>query len=187
MTPQEKRLADRYHAEHIGLHGHDHVYAEEFKVIEPGRGNRARWVDAIIVAGRDSIDDRDLRCLNGRDITLVQVKLTQLNAWLVGQAVFTPRLLARSAEAQGWKPGTVTSVALCDTPRGTTMERRVLFQRIIADRFAGEIRIVTLEVPQEDRNNNASVKRDPEASDRYVEAVAEPGILVEKMSALLSG
>jgi hypothetical protein len=167
MTPEEKRLARRYYRKFGGT---GNTYSEEFKINESGPGSRARRVDAIIAEGRDRVDAKDLRCLEGRNITIIQAKATPLNAWLVGQALLSPRLLARSARLQGWKPGNIRSIALCDIqPAGVGIGRSSSgLGALIEKRFTRrDLEIVTLEVPDEDKKHTSSIRRIPGAAARY--------------------
>jgi hypothetical protein len=187
MTPEEQRLTRGYYCDSIGKAGN--IYKEEFGIIKRAEGSWDRRVDAIVVEGKDPIDDHDLRCLDGRNVTIIQTKVAPLNPWLVGQALLSPRLLARSASEQGWKLGKVTSIALCDIqPLGMktrfTAGLSPFIERHFTDR---DLVIARREVPAKDKKSGSSIKRIPGIAARFVDQAAEQGFLIKVNAELLKG
>lgn len=187
MTPEEQELTRGYYCDSIGRIGN--TYQEEFRIIKRVEGSWDRRVDAIVVEGNDPINDHDLRCLDGRDVILIQTKVSPLNPWLVGQALLSPRLLARSARGQGWKPGKITSIALCDTqPPGLEGKHasglRPLIERHFTER---DLIIATREVPAEDKKSGTSIRRIPGAAVRFDAETSEQGVLVKTAAELFTG
>ena len=81
---------------------------EEFPAVKAGPGNGARVVDAVIIPGgpfeirlAGSVE------LTGKDIVVVQTKATRLGMYLLGQALFSRRLM------EPFRPSSIRSVALC--------------------------------------------------------------------------
>lgn len=191
MTPQEQRLVHHYRREFLNEAGN--AYQEEFKIIDGTQQSLPRWVDAIIAEGTDPIDDNDLSCLHGRNIMIIQAKVVPLNAWLVGQALLSPRLLARSARAQGWELGTVRSLALCDVPPpGSDGGNHSGLQLLIESNFTHEeLEIVTLEVPEQDKpkrkGGEPSIRRIRGAAARYARETTQGGCLIKENAHVPNG
>lgn len=81
---------------------------EEFPAVRAGPENGQRLLDGVIILGgpfeirlADSVE------LTGKDIVVVQTKVSRLGMYLLGQAVFSRRLM------EPFKPSSIRSVALC--------------------------------------------------------------------------
>ena len=81
---------------------------EEFPAVRAGPENGPRLLDGVIILGGpfemrlpDSVE------LKGKDIVVVQTKASRLGMYLLGQAVFSRRLM------EPFKPSSIRSVALC--------------------------------------------------------------------------
>jgi hypothetical protein len=81
---------------------------EEFPAVKGGPENGARLVDAVIIPGgpfeirlAGSVE------LRGKDIVVVQTKASRLGMYLLGQALFSRRLM------EPFRPSSIRSVALC--------------------------------------------------------------------------
>jgi len=81
---------------------------EEFPAVRAGPENGPRLMDGVIILGgpfeirlADSVE------LTGKDIVVVQTKASRLGMYLLGQAVFSRRLM------EPFKPSSIRSVALC--------------------------------------------------------------------------
>ena len=97
---------------------------EEYLVVPSERGVGWRRVDGIIIVGGDH--QREHVSLNGRDLIVVQTKVSRLSMPLLGQALFSRELVkARFA------PKSIRTVALC------ALDDAVL--RPIAERFGIEV------------------------------------------------
>ena len=81
---------------------------EEFVAVEGGRDRGRRVLDAVII--RDAPFERVAQStvsLKGKHIIVVQTKAMRLGMYLMGQALFSPRLMER------FEPRSIESVALC--------------------------------------------------------------------------
>jgi hypothetical protein len=112
---------------------------------------------------------------------VLQAKVTGLNAWLFGQALFSPKLMARSAHEQNWMLGHTSSVALCDVKK-----KRPELQALIESRFSDEIRICLRPVPTKYQSNRASVIRIPGVAGRYAKD-RHDGMLIAEDVRLTTG
>ncbi|WP_146134554.1 hypothetical protein [Aphanothece minutissima] len=81
---------------------------EEFPAVSAGPENGPRLLDGVIILGGpfemrlpESVE------LTGKDIVVVQTKASRLGMYLLGQAVFSRRLM------EPFKPSSIRSVALC--------------------------------------------------------------------------
>lgn len=81
---------------------------EEFPAVKAGPENGARVLDAVIIPGgpfeirlAGSVE------LTGKDIVVVQTKASRLGMYLLGQALFSRRLM------EPFRPSSIRSVALC--------------------------------------------------------------------------
>jgi len=81
---------------------------EEFLAVKAGPENGTRRLDGVIILGGPSeIQQTEAVDLAGRDIIVVQTKAARLGMNLLGQAVFSRRLM------EVFKPSSIRSVALC--------------------------------------------------------------------------
>lgn len=81
---------------------------EEFLAVKAGPENGTRKLDGVIILGGPSeIQRTDAVELAGRDIIVVQTKAARLGMNLLGQAVFSRRLM------EAFQPSSIRSVALC--------------------------------------------------------------------------
>ena len=85
------------------------VLIEEFLAVKKTSTNSRRLIDGIIILGEETrmgnCDDQEL--INGREIIVVQVKASRLGMYLMGQTLFSMRLMEK------FNPSKITSVALC--------------------------------------------------------------------------
>lgn len=81
---------------------------EEFLAVSNGPDRGKRLLDGLIILD-GPFERRTAKSvdLHGKDIVVVQAKAARLGMYLLGQAVFSARLMER------FKPATVRSVALC--------------------------------------------------------------------------
>jgi len=82
---------------------------EEFQVVSTGPGRSRRLIDAVIIPD----GDKEIRSwqdvsLEGKNIIAVQAKARRLGMYLMGQALFSKKLLE-----DHFQPQSVISVALC--------------------------------------------------------------------------
>ena len=81
---------------------------EEFPAVRAGAENGPRLLDGVIILGCPfEIQPADSVEIMGKDIVLVQTKASRLGMYLLGQAVFSRRLM------EPFKPASIRSVALC--------------------------------------------------------------------------
>jgi hypothetical protein len=81
---------------------------EEFPAVRAGPENGPRLLDGVIIPGGPfEIRMADSVELAGKDIVVVQAKASRLGMYLLGQAVFSRRLM------EPFKPASIRSVALC--------------------------------------------------------------------------
>ena len=81
---------------------------EEFPAVRAGPENGPRLLDGVIIPGGPfEIRMADSVELAGKDIVVVQAKASRLGMYLLGQAVFSRRLM------EPFKPSSIRSVALC--------------------------------------------------------------------------
>ena len=82
---------------------------EEFMAVPKGNNNSRRLVDGIIIRdGENRIADAKDVDLFDRDIIVIQAKAKRLGMYLMGQTIFSAKLMIP------FKPRTILSVALCD-------------------------------------------------------------------------
>jgi len=85
------------------------ILIEEFHAVKRTSTNSQRYIDGIIILGEETrIGNRDdIELINGREIIVVQVKANRLGMYLMGQTLFSLRLMEK------FNPSKITSVALC--------------------------------------------------------------------------
>lgn len=81
---------------------------KEFQVVPPGKDHGYRRIDAVIIPdGETEIKNwRDVD-LKSKDIICVQAKTKRLGMYLMGQTVFSSKLL------ECFEPASIKAVALC--------------------------------------------------------------------------
>jgi len=102
MSKLETPLTRRYWTEIGG------TLIEEFPAVRRGQGRGQRLIDAVIIP--DGPFDRKKSNqvdIFGKDIIVVQTKVNRLGMYLMGQAVFSPKLMER------FNPSSIRSVAIC--------------------------------------------------------------------------
>ena len=83
---------------------------EEFRAVNRSKTHGERRIDGIIIKNEDfAIKKQSEVSIQGKDIIVVQVKTGRLGMYLMGQALFSKRLMER------FRPRTIQSVALCET------------------------------------------------------------------------
>ncbi len=81
---------------------------EEFMAVPLRRGQGRRMIDGVIVlGGPKKIMKASEVDLADKDIIVIQAKAKRLGMTLMGQAVFSPKLMMQ------FKPGSIRSVAIC--------------------------------------------------------------------------
>ena len=81
---------------------------EEFCAVSASKDCGQRLIDGVIIKdGEHRIARKSEVDLEGRDIVVVQTKASRLGMYLMGQALFSAKLLER------FKPRSITAVALC--------------------------------------------------------------------------
>ena len=81
---------------------------EEFPAVRPGPGRGQRLIDAVIIPdGPFEIKTARKVDISGKDIIVVQTKVRRLGMHLMGQAVFSAKLMER------FSPSSIRSVAIC--------------------------------------------------------------------------
>ena len=85
------------------------VLIEEFHAVKRTSTNSQRYIDGIIILGEETRigNHDDIELINGREIIVVQVKANRLGMYLMGQTLFSMRLMEK------FNPSKITSVALC--------------------------------------------------------------------------
>ena len=85
------------------------ILIEGFHAVKRTSTNSQRLIDGIILLGEETrIGNRDdIELINGREIIVVQVKANRLGMYLMGQTLFSMRLMEK------FNPSKITSVALC--------------------------------------------------------------------------
>ena len=85
------------------------VLIEEFHAVKRTSTNSQRYIDGIIILGEETRigNHDDIELINGREIIVVQVKANRLGMYLMGQTLFSLRLMEK------FNPSKITSVALC--------------------------------------------------------------------------
>ncbi len=82
---------------------------EEFPAVRGTESNGPRYLDAVIIPDEDTkIAHANDVSLEGRNVICVQAKRGRLGMYLMGQALFSKRLLE-----DGFRPREVLSIALC--------------------------------------------------------------------------
>ena len=82
---------------------------EEFVLIPKGKNNSIRLIDAVIILNEENkISKEKSVSLEGKEIIAIQTKAKRLGMYLMGQVIFSEKLLLKYH-----KPKTVKSVALC--------------------------------------------------------------------------
>lgn len=81
---------------------------EEFVAVEAGPDHGRRVLDAVIIPdGPVELVPQHAVSIKGKDIIVVQTKAMRLGMYLMGQALFSARLMER------FEPRTIRSIALC--------------------------------------------------------------------------
>ena len=102
MSKLETPLTRRYWREVGG------TLIEEFPAVRPGPGRGQRLIDAVIIPdGPFEIKTARKVDISGKDIIVVQTKVRRLGMHLMGQAVFSAKLMER------FSPSSIRSVAIC--------------------------------------------------------------------------
>ena len=83
---------------------------EEFLAVPRSPGIGPRWLDAVIVLGGDRriASKGEPVSLAGKDVIIVQTKVSRLGMYLMGQALFSRELIK-----DRFAPRSVRTVALC--------------------------------------------------------------------------
>jgi len=82
---------------------------EEFPLTPRTRSSAGRWADGLILPdGPNQISMASEVSVDGRDVIVVQTKAHRLGMYLMGQALFSQRLMY-----ENYQPRLVTSIALC--------------------------------------------------------------------------
>jgi len=102
MSKHETPLTRRYWQETGG------TLVEEFLAVPLGPDCGKRLIDAVIILG-EPFERRSAKSveIEGKNIIVVQTKATRLGMYLLGQAVFSARLMER------FRPASIRSVAIC--------------------------------------------------------------------------
>ena len=102
MSKLETPLTRRYWREVGG------TLIEEFPAVRRKAGRGQRLIDGVIITNgpfeRKRASEVDV---SGKDIIVVQTKANRLGMYLMGQAVFSPKLMER------FNPSYIRSVAIC--------------------------------------------------------------------------
>jgi hypothetical protein len=102
VSKRETPLTRRYWQETGG------TLIEEFLAVTQGADRGKRLLDGVIILGgpfeRRSAKEVDLE---GQDIIVIQSKAARLGMYLLGQAVFSARLMER------FRPASIRTVAIC--------------------------------------------------------------------------
>jgi len=81
---------------------------EEFPAVTGSKDRGRRLIDGVIIVGgknrRATAIEVDLQ---GKDIIVIQTKARKLGMYLIGQALFSPKLMRK------FKPKSIKSVAIC--------------------------------------------------------------------------
>jgi hypothetical protein len=102
MSKHETTLTRRF------WHSIGGLSIEEFPAVKGSKNNGRRLIDAIIVPGEEKrIASHKEVSLKDKDIIVVQTKASRLGMYLMGQAVFSAKLMER------FKPRSIRSVAIC--------------------------------------------------------------------------
>jgi hypothetical protein len=84
--------------------------AEEFLLVPRTQGVGRRLIDGLIVLGQENrrlpLGGRSID-IAGQDVVAIQTKNSRLGMYLMGQALFTAKLL------ESFKPRSIESIALC--------------------------------------------------------------------------
>ncbi|MEJ5309917.1 MAG: hypothetical protein WHX52_09100 [Anaerolineae bacterium] len=102
MSKLETPLTRRYWQETGG------TLVEEFLAVPGGPDRGKRLIDGIIIIG-DPFERQTAEgvVLEGKHIVVIQTKAARLGMYLLGQAVFSARLMER------FQPASIRSVAIC--------------------------------------------------------------------------
>jgi hypothetical protein len=154
------------------------TFRENFKIIDYKKDRRQnRWADGVVVQGDTpgKIWVNELRDLDGRDVTVIQTKVTPLNAYVFGQALFSPKLIAQSAVEQAWRPRSINSVLLCTSDQP---EIRCL----IDEHFSSNVEVHV----REGIHDNFYLHRIPSIAEEYA-SIREDGKPIVTAACLTSG
>jgi hypothetical protein len=81
---------------------------DEFPAVAGSKDRARRLTDGVIIVGgktrRAKASEVDLE---GKDIIVIQTKAERLGIYLIGQALFSPKLMSK------FKPKSIKSVAIC--------------------------------------------------------------------------
>lgn len=87
---------------------------EEFRAVSRTKDQGDRWIDGVIVFDgqkrRLTNEEYDSADIAGKDIIVVQTKTGRVRMSLLGQALFSMRLMER------FNPRTIRTVAVCGRP-----------------------------------------------------------------------
>lgn len=102
MSKLETPLTRRYWQSVGGL------LIEEYLLVESSHDRGPRRLDGLIVLGEPTrIADSKIFDITGRDVIAIQTKASRLGMYLMGQCLFSLRLLEKKS------PNSVRSVAIC--------------------------------------------------------------------------
>ena len=206
MSEGEDFVTDKFWDEmqELGWRG---VLERNFQLINNGEGRRARLADAVVIKGASPDEKKSrkkfrLPNINGREVLIIQTKVTGINPWLFGQVLFSPKLLERWAQERNLKLGKVCSVALCDANKNYELlelikryfsaeiefcsrpinydnEDHAKQQAAIEDDFSSGIKICLREVPACYQCDDSSISRIPGSARRYAERRKGGGLIAE--------
>jgi hypothetical protein len=102
MSKHETPLTRRYWHEIGG------TLVEEFLAVPGGPDRGKRLLDGVIILG-GPFERQPARSVNleGKDIVVIQTKAARLGMYLLGQAVFSARLM------ESFRPASIRTVAIC--------------------------------------------------------------------------
>ncbi len=102
MSKKETPLIRQYWKQRGG------TLIEEFPAVRATKTNSNRWIDAIIIKQEEHrIAHHTEINLRGKDIIIVQAKASRLGMYLMGQVLFSKKLM------ESFDPNSMESIALC--------------------------------------------------------------------------
>lgn len=102
MSKRETPLTRRYWKSVGG------TLIEEFPAVTRSNDRGRRLIDGVIIVGGENKIARAKGVdLEGKDIIVIQTKARRLGMYLIGQALFSPKLMRK------FKPRSIKSVAIC--------------------------------------------------------------------------
>jgi hypothetical protein len=99
------------------LSGGKGAYIAEYPLVRKAADRSGRWADAVILPDEGACRARvfDYPNLDGRNVIVVQTKVGRMGMYLMGQALFSARLvMAQRAKS-------VRSILLCHRPDGALL------------------------------------------------------------------